>query len=263
MKKALIQGLSLLAVVGAVWLGLSQIDFMRVFKVNHRTESTEDKLGDLFWKNIRNSETVITNDSVNKYVQRIVDRIGEKNGFDTENIKLHIIQKDDINAFAMPGDHMIVFSGLITECTTESELAGVIGHEMAHIKNRHVMKKLVKELGLTVLLSMTTGGSGETIQEAARILSSSAYDRSMETEADFASVDYMIEADINPAPFADFLYKMSAGGEMPSEMYWISTHPESQERAEAIVEYISDRKFETKPILTKVEWEYLKKKSAQ
>lgn len=263
MKKVLIQGFGLLAAVTLLWLGLSQIDFMRVFKVNQRTETTEVKLGELFWDNIRKTETVVTNDSVNKLVQRIVDRIGSENGFDTDNIKLHIIQKDDINAFAMPGDHMIVLSGLISECKSESELAGVIAHEMAHIKNRHVMKKLVKELGFSVLLSMTTGGGGETIQEAARLLSSSAYDRSMETEADFAAVDYMIEADIDPAPFADFMYKMSTAADLPSELYWISTHPESQERAEAIVDYISDRKVTVKPVMTKVEWDFLQKRAAE
>src|SRR5690606_17374976 len=144
-------------------------------------------------------------------------------------------QNDQANAFALPGNHLVVYTGLINTCDKQEELIGVLGHEIAHIEKRHVMKKLIKELGLSVLLSMAGGGGGSVSSEAVRTLSSSAYDRKLETEADFMSVQYMLKAEVNPAPFADLMYKMATEHDLPAMVYWISTHPESEERAKEII----------------------------
>jgi predicted Zn-dependent protease len=260
-KKTLFQGASIGAGVLLIWFALSQIDFMHLFKMNKVTGNTEQKLGDLFWSTIEKTETIIRNDSVNKYVDSLVTNIAKKNDIDRSKIKLHIVQKDEINAFALPGNHLIVYTGLIRECDNESELAGVLGHEMAHIEKKHVMKKLVKEVGLSVVFSMATGGRGShATSEAVKMLSSTAYDRNLESEADLASVDYMINADMNPVPFADLLFKMSAEQSLPSATYWISTHRESEERAKEILNYIKGKKYEKKNVLTAAQWKFLKDK---
>lgn len=257
-KKTLFQGLVIGAAFFVLWLGLSQIDFMRLLKVEKVAGNTEEKIGNLLWSSIERSETVIQKDSVNDYVDKIVTRLAEKNDIDRDKIKVHVIDKDEVNAFAIPGNHLIVYSGLIAECDNQEELAGVLGHEMAHIEKRHVMKKLVKELGLSVLLSMTTGGNSQTIQQALKMLSSSAYDRTLETEADMTSVDYMIKADINPEPMADLMYKMSTEASAPDAFYWISTHPESEQRAKEILAYIKGKKFKKKKVLSDAQWKFLK-----
>ncbi|MBP9689255.1 MAG: M48 family metallopeptidase [Bacteroidia bacterium] len=160
----------------------------------------------------------------------------------------------------MPGGHLIIYSGLIQNADNQEELSGVICHEIAHIQLSHVMKKLVKEIGLTALISMTTGnGSGEIIKETAKMISSSAFDRSLEKEADIKAVDYLINAKINPEPFANFLYKLSVKeNETTKYLTWISTHPESKERAEYIIEKIKDNKVKFEKILTTQTWEKLK-----
>jgi predicted Zn-dependent protease len=112
-------------------------------------------------------------------------------------------------------------------------------------------------LGLGVLVSITTGGgnTGEIIH----LLSSSAYDRKLETEADLTAVEYLIEADINPEPFADFLFMMGQEHDaLPKAVYWITTHPESEERAKEIVEKLKDRKYLKKPVLKESTWETFK-----
>lgn len=257
--KTLIQGLVLVVCFFGLFFVLSQIDYMKLFRVKESTDYTEEKLGDLFWEAIKKTEKVVENDSVNNLVDKIVTRIAEKNHIDRESIKVHIIEKDEINAFAMPNRYLIIYSGLIEGCDNESELAGVLSHEMAHIEKNHVMKKLAKEVGLSVLISITTGGkSPELIKETAKMLSSSAYDRELESEADRVGADYMMKANLDPAELADFLYKLSTEDFLPEQFYWVSTHPESKERAEAIIKHIKGEKFEKKPILTKTEWEYLK-----
>lgn len=257
--KTIGQGLIWIACFFGLFFALSQIDYLSAFNIKEASNTTEEKLGDLFWEAIKKTETVVKNDSVNRLVGKIVTRLADENHIDRETLKVHIIEKDEINAFAMPNRYLVIYSGLIEDCDNETELAGVISHELAHIEKSHVMKKLIKEVGLSVLISITTGGrSPEMIKEAAKMLSSSAYDRELESEADLTGADYMMKAGLDPNELADFLYKMASADYLPEQFYWVSTHPESKARAEAIVNYVKGEKFEKKPILTKEEWQVLK-----
>ena len=245
MKKILLELVLTIAVIVAVWFGLSQVDWMKFFNIQQTTQNTEEKIGDLFWKIMKSTETEITSDSIVAPVDSMLTRICKANSIDRKKIKLHLLRKDEINAFALPGNHLVVYSGLITDCENEAELYGVIGHELAHMEKNHVMNKLVKEMGLSVLISMSTGnGQAETIKTIIKQLSSSAYDRELETEADLTAVDYLIKAGIAPEPFANFLYRLAEESKvLPKQLYWISTHPESKERAEKIIEHIRENGY--------------------
>ena len=121
----------------------------------------------------------------------------------------------------------------------------------------------MKEVGLSVLISMTTGGgSGEIIKETMKLLSSSAFDRSLEKEADLKAVDYLTQAQIDSEPFAHFLYRLADSSENLSYFSWISTHPDSKERSEYIIEYRESLSIDTteegKAILAKATWEALR-----
>jgi len=257
--KTVLQGVILAGSFVALFFLLQQVDFVTLFKVEQVSDSTEKKLGELLWETIDATETVVKNDSINDIVEKIIIRITDKNNIDRENFKVHVVKSDEINAFAMPGDHLVIYTGLIKNCDNESELAGVICHEIAHIEKNHVMKKLVKEVGLSALVSITTGGrSPQLIREITQRLSSAAYDRELESEADRKAVDYMVKANIDPEKLADFMYKLATEEVLPEQMYWISTHPESKKRAAAILEQIKGVKFVKKPILTQAEWDFLK-----
>jgi predicted Zn-dependent protease len=117
-----------------------------------------------------------------------------------------------------------------------------------------VMNKLVKETGLSVLISMSTGNSNSTIvKKAIEQLSSTAYDRKVETEADLTAVEYMIRAEMDPEALANFLYRLSDEN-LPEQLYWVSTHPESKQRSVKIMESIKGRTFEKKPVMESFKW---------
>lgn len=233
------------AIIAAVWFGLSQVDWMKLLNIEQTTRNTEEKIGELFWKMLKNTESEITSDSIVVPVDSMLARICSANSIDRNKIKIHLLRKDEINAFALPNNHLVVYSGLITACENEAELCGVMSHELAHIEKNHVMNKLVKEIGLSVLISMSTGnGNAETIKAAIKQLSSTAYDRKLETEADLTAIDYLIEAGIDPEPFANFMYRLSDETQnLPHQIFWISTHPESKERAEKMIEHIRESNF--------------------
>lgn len=262
MKKVFIQGFITVALFFATWFALQQINWVSVFKVQKVSDKTEEKLGELFWDIFKKSGKENKDPFVLNSIDSIVTKICSANNIDRETLKVHLLDKDDINAFALPDGHLVIFSGLILNAENPEELSGVIGHEIAHIELNHVSKKLVKEIGLSTLISMTTGNAGgEAIKQAAKILSSSAFDRSLEKDADIKAVDYLVKAKINPEPFADFLYKLSSKeNEATKYLNWISTHPDSKERAEYIIEYSREKRTNYESVLSNVTWDKLKDK---
>jgi predicted Zn-dependent protease len=256
MKKPIIQGLVTILLFFGTWCTLTQIDWLKIFKFHQITYKTEQKLGELFWEVFKKSEKEIKNTLVVNSVDSIVTHICKSNKIDRTKLMVHILDKDDINAFALPNGHLIIYSGLIINSSNQEELAGVICHEIAHIEMSHVIKKLVNEIGLSVLVSMTTGNNGaEVLKETAKMLSSSAFDRSLEKEADIKSVEYLVNANLDPEPFADFLYKLSdAKHEATKNLIWLSTHPDSKDRAEYIIKFSKGKETEYKPILSKETW---------
>lgn len=260
MSRTLIKGLGILVAFFGVWLLLAQIDFITIFKIKEAKSSTESGIGNIIWEQIEKTEDVVYNDSIVATLDSLLLPLCKKNFIERDSLKVHIIHKDEINAFAMPDNHLVVYTGLIKACKNEQALLGVLGHEIAHIEGNHVMKKLSKEIGLSVLLSVTTGSNGAVLSEILKTLSSSAYDRSLESEADMESVKYLLNANIDPRPFADFLYELSVDNELHKYTYWVSTHPESEARAKTILNYLKGKKIKSKPILTKEAWEDFKNK---
>lgn len=254
-QKTFLQALLIASAFFLIWFGFSQIDFMKLFKVKERTTTLEHKLGDMIWNQIEDTEDIVYNDTITKSLDKLLKPLCEANAIEQDSLKVHIIQKNEINAFALPNNHLVVYTGLIEDCKRQEALQGVLGHEIAHIEKNHVMKKLSKEIGYSVLLTAAGGSKGgEMAREILKTLSSSAYDRSLEKEADITSVRYMLEADINPKPMADFMYQMAQDSNIDKAMYWIADHPESEERAKYILDYIKGKKIKNKQTLTEKDW---------
>ena len=256
MIKALLQFATIATLFFLSWFGLSQIDWKKLFNVKNNTNSTEVKIGDMYWDLISKSEKEIKLNAVTNPLDTLIKKLCTSNDIDEKKLKIHIIQKNEINAFALPNNHLVVYTGLIESCENEAELMGVLGHEIAHIQKNHLMKKLVKEAGLAVLVS-TAGGKtgGEVLQKTLKLFTSSSYDRNLEREADITSVDYLIKANIDAEHFANFLYRLSDEEKnIPQQAYWISTHPESKERAEDIINYIKNKTIKSDTILHPNSW---------
>lgn len=261
--KLFLKFLFLVALFFASWFILRQVDWVTLLKVKQMTRTTEEKLGNVFWEMLSQTEDIDHSPEVAGTIDSLVTQLCKANAIDREKIKLHVVNKDMVNAFTLPDAHLVILTGLVNECESEAELLGVIAHELAHVEKNHVMKKLVKEIGLSVLISMTKGGSGETVRQAMQLITSSAYDRELEREADLTAVDFLIKAEVDPEPFANFLYRLSENEEhIPRQVFWITTHPDSKERAENIINYMKGRAITKKLILTPEQWGKLKEKTA-
>ena len=260
MKKILGQGLVVVGLFLGTWWLLSKIEWVSIFRVETISRDAEKKLGELMLEVFQQDSKEIKDSFATRALDSVVSRICFANGIDRTIIKVHLFSNEDVNAFALPDGHLVVYSGLIADAKNSAELAGVIAHELAHIQLNHVTQKLVKEIGISALLTLTTGsGNGDAIRELTRTLSATAFDRALETEADKVGVEYLQKAKIDPAPLADFLLRMSdKQSEILEYFTWVSTHPDSKQRAKEIKAYCNSNKAQNSPPLTDSAWLTLK-----
>ncbi len=145
------------------------------------------------------------------------------------------IIKDDktLNAFCTPGGYIYVYTGLIKFLDSEDQLAGVMGHEIAHAALRHSTRQMTKIYGLDAVLQIATGKAQPgALEQIALGLVSLKFSRTHETEADEYSVRYLCGTDYNAAGAAGFFTKIKGKGGTPPQ--FLSTHPDPGNRIVAI-----------------------------
>ena len=164
---------------------------------------------------------------------------------------------DMVNAVALPGSQVLLFDGLVQQAESPEELAGVLAHEVGHVRERHVMTALLRQFGLSVLLAGSNSGLTDTVFG----LASMNYSRKAEREADQFARRRMREADISPLGAAGFFERMAQryGDEENDSgiIGWIATHPSSGERAQSY-RNAADESANYRPALTDREFKALK-----
>jgi len=148
--------------------------------------------------------------------------------------KITIIKDDTtLNAFATPGGYIFIYTGLMKYLTCGDHFAGVLGHEMAHSDRRHSTKQLTKQYGTGVLLSILLGQG--TISQVTQSLIGLSFSRSDESEADEFSVKYRCSVpDVEADGAAGFFAKLIEEGQSGGTPQFLSTHPNPENRVEAI-----------------------------
>lgn len=260
MKKISIQFSLLVISFFALWFALSNINYVDLFKIEEFSKENEKKLAKIILDVIKNKESESDSDSLKSIVRTIAKRICDSNNVNIDNITIHVIESDDINAFALPDRNMLVYTGLIKYCNSAEELAGVIAHEIGHMEKNHVNKKLVKEIGVAMLTVIVGGDSNrETLAELAKVLSSTAFDREQESDADIFAVEALTKSNIDPEHLSNFLFRLAREkDDLPKSLEWISTHPNSKDRAAEILKLRKKHSFDIVPLF-EGSWENIAK----
>jgi Zn-dependent protease with chaperone function len=191
----------------------------------------------------------------------LVKRI-EPNG---SGLQVRVANINMVNAVALPGGRIIIFRGLLQEAKSPDELAGVIGHEIGHVRNRDVMQSLLRQLGLSVLL----GGFGGDASGYVSSLVSATYSREAETKADGFSIKLMQQANVSPVDTAGFFARLSNSEGAPSKskdkdkngavstaLGYLSSHPMSNKR-EAMFRGSAVKGANYTPAITAQQWRAL------
>jgi Zn-dependent protease with chaperone function len=147
-------------------------------------------------------------------------------------LTIDVVRVKQVNAFALPGNHIFVFSGLIDRARNPDELAGVLAHEMGHLELRHPTRGMIQQLGLSAVISLMFGGNAAG--NVAMLATSLSYTRDMEREADARAIVLLQRAQIHTDGLASFFRALKkekgAGSPLPD---WLSNHPGLEERADA------------------------------
>lgn len=154
----------------------------------------------------------------------------------TWDYSFHVIDSKDVNAFAVPGGNMFMFTGLLDRITTDDELAAVTGHEMTHVRLQHWAKAAAnqtkRQLGLSVLLGLAHAGAGwQTLVGGLNSLYTLRFSRGEEDQADAGGLQDMVAAGYNPQGMLDLfhvLQKAEGSGGGPPE--FLSDHPLTTQR---------------------------------
>ncbi|MCO4291923.1 M48 family metallopeptidase [Solitalea sp. MAHUQ-68] len=259
MKKAFTQLLVLLFTFLGCWLALSQINYLSIFKINETKTLNEQKIGDLIWEQYKKNTQLIENPKIITAVNTIKQKLFTNNHINASKIQIHVVSNDEINAFALPNGHLVLHSGLISWCNNPEELAAVMAHEIAHIEKKHIMDKMVKEMGSSVLSALINSKQGgEMLKQVMQRASSTAFDRELESEADATAVTYLFNANIDPEYLATFLMRLSATTDMSDLLVLLNTHPNSKERAGSILNQINKLHLKNKTsALDSLQWNTL------
>lgn len=159
--------------------------------------------------------------------------------------ELAIFEDNQVNAFAMPGGKIGVYTGILEVTEDEHQLAAVIGHEIAHVTARHVNERASRGtltgIGIEALAVIMGGGYTGGAYTASQVLSAGAalgmelpMGRGQESEADVVGLEYMAKAGFDPRAAVDLWQNMAKmGGKKPPEH--LSTHPASETRIENLI----------------------------
>lgn len=188
-----------------------------------------------------NRQLPMVNDAaVNQYINQLGQSIAR--AADPRGIpyRFYVVNSAQVNAFAIPGGHVYVNRGLIERADNVSELAGVLGHEVAHVVERHGIEQWQRaqqaNMGLSVLYGVLLGRQPGAVErvgvQAAGGAWMAGHGREAEREADLQGIQYIVRAGINPRGMVTFFQELlSERQRNPSRLeQWFSTHPLTEER---------------------------------
>jgi predicted Zn-dependent protease len=207
--------------------------------INFYSIEHEIALGKGLAQEVERSSKLIDDPVVTEYVNRVGQNL-VRNSDARVPFTIKVIDSDEVNAFALPGGFFYVNSGLILRAQEESELAGVMAHEISHVVARHGTKQATKgemmQLATIPLILLGPGGwAGYGIYEALNLaipLSYLKFSRDAEREADFLGLQYMYKAGYDPNSYVTFFERIQADekrrpGTIPR---FFSTHPPTPDR---------------------------------
>ena len=202
----------------------------------------ESAIGRDFYRRLVANRAFINDYELTDYLQTLGDDVGQHAQLRGIPLTFSLVKDNNLNAFAVPGGYITFHSGLLMATESESELASVIGHEIAHLTQRHLPRLLAQAdaqkipaiaaiIG-SVLLGGQAGIAGITATSAALVSNQLRYSRAFEKEADALGIQLLAEAQYDPKAMAQFFGKLERFTRHDSTQIpeFLKTHPLSFSR---------------------------------
>ncbi len=167
-------------------------------------------------------------------------------------ITVEVIHGASVNAFATLGGHIYVFQGLIEQARSAEELAGVLAHEIEHVRNRHIVQSLGVNLVTALALQVVLPGNGPIDPGVAQWFLGQQFSRQQEAEADELGLERLRRAEVDAAGFGQFFARAKTMADPPPIL---SNHPSNESRAALAARFVG---YPVRPVLAGGEWETLR-----
>jgi predicted Zn-dependent protease len=218
--------LFLLALLGAAYLYI--LPFVAEKIASNIPESVEKRLGDSMYEGMITAYTV--DDSLTRTVNDFAKSINFKTAYP---ITVTVVKENEVNAFALPGGHIVVFDKILLKMKSKEELAALLGHEVAHVHYRHSLKSMFRSLAGYLFISLLLNdinGIAAVMADNSNMLVNLTYSRELENEADKKAMTMIQSNGIGLKGFVDLfqLLRESAGDGGQYEI--LSSHPLTEER---------------------------------
>lgn len=268
-----VDGKGIARIVGWSFAALASIVFLVLYGLPYAAErltplipqAVEQRIGQAADKQVRLLfEKDCTEPKGQAAFVKLVTSLRTAMGLDA-SVEAGVLASDIPNAIALPGGKIYMFNGLLQKANNVDEIAGVLAHELGHVRNRDSMRNMIYTGGTSFLIGLLFGdvtGSGAVIF-ATRSLLDASYSRDVERSADGATIDIMHKLGRSPKPMGELLLRVTgkesgeSGGKGKSlSASIISSHPLSEERLARMTQ--EDRQATGAPLLTADEWASLK-----
>ena len=208
--------------------------------VNFYSLEKEIALGKQLAQEVEREAKIIDDPIIAEYVSRVGQNL-VRNSDAKVPFTIKVLDTEEVNAFALPGGFFFVNSGLILKADSESELAGVMAHEIAHVAARHGTRQATRGEIINIAsipLIFMGGWTGYAIRQGAGLaipMGFLTFSRGFEREADYLGLQYLYKTGYDPTSFVDFFEKIqSLEKKKPGTMSKVfSTHPITDDRVKA------------------------------
>ncbi len=222
------------AVALGAWLGMDALVEQAVGRI---PPEWEKQLGQMVLQDALAGQAVVKEGAVVEAVQTITTRLTDQIPNSPYHFTVTVVRSPVVNAFALPGGYMVVFTGLIKEASSPEEVAGVLGHEINHVLQRHGMERIVKTLGIVAVAAIVLGDQQGLIGLAKELgvqMITLKFNRDQETEADLTGLRLLHKARVDPAGMIAFFERLAQSEKEKQRVELLSTHPMSTSRAERL-----------------------------
>ena len=213
--------------------------------VNLVSVEEEWQMGRRLARRLQERLPLVQDGPTRRYVQQMGERIVEQTHLADRPWTFHVVASEEVNAFALPGGHVYVHTGLLRAASTPSELAGVLAHEIAHGTARHSTERLTKAYGLNAVLSLITGAESGLVERlltrVGRRGAVAKFSRDDEREADRLGLDYLHQTTrYDPRGMVRFFETLlERRRERPNILeQFFASHPLTEERLQAAREQL-------------------------
>ena len=217
--------------------------------LNVLTTEEEIQLGRKMSSEIEKEEKRLDNPAIQTYVRRIGERLAQQSPRQDVPYEFTVIDNPEIvNAFALPGGHMYIYTGLMMMCDNEAELASVMAHEIGHVAAKHHGETLTRQMGYQALADIILGrNASQGVQAVSQLAANAAamsFSRAQEREADRLGMDFLFRAGYKPEPMVDFMRKLAqleqeqGEGRQPRFLQFMASHPATEERIASLDAFV-------------------------